>query len=69
MRENGDPELIFFNLEGGSFISASDALRERFSGLVQGEEAVLHECSSTVSLRIEVSVVYDLLCTTLQVHV
>ena len=66
MRENGDPELIFFNLEGGSFISASDALRERFSGLVQGEEAVLRECSSTVSLRIEVSVVYDL---TLQVHV
>lgn len=60
MRESGDPELIFFNMEGGSFISVSDALGERFDGLVQGEERVLHACSSTISLRIEVSIMYNL---------
>lgn len=59
MRESGDPELIFFNVEGGSFISASDALRECFDGLVQGEETVLHGCSSTISLRVEVSIAYS----------
>ncbi|KAF9650886.1 hypothetical protein BDM02DRAFT_3111456 [Thelephora ganbajun] len=53
MRESGDPELIFFNMEGGPFISASDALKECFSGLVRGEETVLHGCSSTISLHIE----------------
>lgn len=59
MQESGDPELIFFGMEDGSFISASDALRERFSGLVRGEETVFHGCSSTISLRIEVSVAYN----------
>lgn len=50
---SGDSELIFFNKEDGSFISATDALEERFDGLVGGDETVLHNCSSTVSLRIE----------------
>lgn len=59
MQESGDPELIFFNVEGGAFISASEALKERFSGLVHGEESVFHGCSSTISLRIEVSVAYN----------
>jgi hypothetical protein len=59
MRESGDPELIFFHLEGGSFISVSDALRERFPGLVRGDETVLHGSSSTISLRVEVSIVHD----------
>ena len=59
MRDSGDPEMIFFNMEGGSFISALDALKERFDGLVQGDETVLHGCSSTISLRIEVRVVYN----------
>jgi len=55
----GDPESIYFNMEDGTFISASDALRERFSGLVRAEETVFHGCSSTISLRVEVSVVYN----------
>ena len=46
-------------MEGGSFISASDALRERYDGLAKGEETVLHGSSSTISLRIEVSIVYN----------
>jgi hypothetical protein len=44
-------------MEDGSFISASDALRERFDGLVRGEETMFHGSSSTISLRIEVSIV------------
>jgi len=48
MRDSGDPEIIFFNMEDGSFISALDALKERFDGLVQGGETVLHGCSSTI---------------------
>ena len=60
MRESGDIELIFFTMQGGTFISASDALAERFSGLLQGEETMLHGCSSTISLRIEVIIVYNL---------
>jgi len=59
MQESGDPELIFFGMEDGTFISASDALGERFSGLVRGEETVFQGCSSTISLRIEVTVVYN----------
>lgn len=59
MQESGDPELIFFGMEDGTFISASDALRERFSGLIRGEETVFHGCSSTISLRIEVSISYN----------
>lgn len=38
MQESGDPELIFCNTEDGTFISASDTLKQRFSGPVQGEE-------------------------------
>jgi len=59
MRDSGDPEIFFFNMEDGSFISALDALKERFDSLVQGGETVLHGCSSTISLRIEVKVVYN----------
>lgn len=36
-----------------------DALDERLVGLVRGGETVFHGCSSTESLRIEVSVVYN----------
>jgi len=46
-------------MEGGSFISASDALQERLDGLARREEPVLHGCSSTISLRIEVNVSYN----------
>jgi len=59
MRDSGDPEITFFNIEDGSFISALDALKERFDGLVQGGETVLHGCPSTTSFRIEVKVVYN----------
>lgn len=59
MRDSGDPETIFFNMEDNSFISVLDALKGRFNGLVQGCETVLHGCSSTISLRIEVKVVYN----------
>lgn len=59
MQESGDSELIFFSKEDGSFISASDALRGRLDNLVRGEEPVFQGCSSTVSLRIEVSVVHN----------
>jgi len=52
--------LIFSNMEDGSLISASDAHRERLDGLVQGEETAPHGYSSTISLRIEVNVVYNL---------
>ena len=56
---SGDPELIYFSMGDGAFISASDALRECFSGFVQGDETVFHGSSSTISLRIEASVVFD----------
>jgi len=59
MRDSGNPEIIFFNMEGGYFISVLDALKERFGGLVQGNESVLHGYSSTISFRIEVRVVYN----------
>jgi len=52
--------LIFFNMEDGSLISASDAHRERLGGLVQGKKTAPHGYSSTMSLRIEVNVVYNL---------
>jgi hypothetical protein len=48
MQDSGDSELIWFNVEDGSFISASDALEERFDGLVLREETVFHGCSSTI---------------------
>lgn len=46
-------------MANGFFISAVDALRENFDGLVRGEETVFHGCSSTISLRIEVSIGYN----------
>ena len=48
MRESGDQGLIFFTIQGGSFISALDAMRQRFDGLVRGDEMVLRGCSWTV---------------------
>jgi hypothetical protein len=46
---------MLFALANGSFISAMDAHRERFDGLLRGEETMFHGCSSTINLRIEVS--------------
>ena len=59
MYESGESELIWFNNQDGSFISASDALQERLDGLVKGEEPVFDGCSSTISFRLEVSLLYN----------
>ena len=41
MRVSDDQEMIFFNMGGGSFISASDALNEHFDGPIWNDETAL----------------------------
>lgn len=60
MQNYGDSELIRSKIEDGFFISASDAPKERFDGLVLGEEKrCFTHALQQWPICIEVSVLYS----------